>query len=436
MGKHTIGGIGVPQQLRGLQSKASEIDKALLKPSNYIEKIKDVTTLDGVAIYTNPSSLVALALDGTTFEDGKPVINIHSGGATSMLRVAIDLSGYGINFGINDRKDFGVKLKVKNSQWLSYVNIFIGQASNMTNSYYNGLLQSTAMSGDGYYYLPLLQKDHSVLGTPTSVPLDWLRFDILPLAGNNTTTPLEIEVCEIVRFKKRKSRCMISFDDAHYSCNTISALLDDRGLKGTFYIVSDWIGTNGALTLAETLSIHDRGHDIGTHSKTHETATTIGDSAYFTNQQICRKWIRDNISPRAADHAAPIGGMTTANLISMMQRAGFKSIRKATPAGNGFVNSGWGTGVENKIRNPRWSGNTWGMDNTKTVDQIIDAHQKAIDANQDFFVYGHQVLYTEGSVAWSTAVGSPYSMPDYFDWVKSQVDAGNIEVLTVSEFWQ
>ena len=75
------------------------------------------------------------------------------------------------------------------------------------------------------------------------------------------------------------------------------------------------------------------------------------------------------------------------------------------------------------------------MNNTQTVAVIKDAHQYAIDHNQDFFVYGHQLKDTATAQAWTTGTGGNYSMADYFDFIKSRVDDGSIEVLTVSQFW-
>lgn len=428
-------------KLNGLEATAGEIDRATTrtnKPSDYIVPIRSFTSLDGVTLTTNGGGLATITLDGATLDDGKPVLKIHSNNATTMIRVLVDIAGFGDSILATERKDIGIQVKISNAAGkLSYVNVFLASSSNLANHYvHNQGIQGAYISADGMFYVPFYHKEFNVGGgSPQTLPMKYIRFDILPLAGNSSGAGFEIEIIKVVKFKRRKSRCMISFDDGHASCMSIADLLDARGLKSTFYVVSDWINTSGALTLTQTLDLHNRGHDIAVHSKTHDTAVSVGDATYFNNQQVCRDWVRENVSPRAADHAAFIGGSSTDTLIAMMQRAGFKSTRKATPALYGYLNAGFGTGNDNLWRSPRWKGNTWGMDNTTTVATMISMHQDAINSNQDFFVYGHQLQYDEGSVAWSSTAGDPYSMADYLDWLASKVASGEVEVLTVSQFW-
>jgi hypothetical protein len=206
-------------------------------------------------------------------------------------------------------------------------------------------------------------------------------------------------------------------------------------MLATFYIYNTGIDQSGNMTTAQVQALYAKGHDIGVHNDVHTNVLTLGDATYFAGQQTCRNWIRDNIGSRAENHAAFVGGQSTPNLIAMMQRAGFKSTRKAAPIQYGYVNSGFGTGIDNMWYSPRWLANTWEMNNATTVATMISAHQDAINSNQDFFVYGHQLQTVAGAQAWSSVKGDPYSMEDYFDWIKGQVNAGKVEVFTVSKFW-
>jgi hypothetical protein len=352
--------------------------------------------------------------------------------------VLVDIAGYGEGISVGERKDLGIQIRLINSaSKISYINMNLSSNTSLTNYYTNTRFQSTNLSGDGMYYIPLNDKDFSVsAGNPSTLPLQYLRFNIYPLALNGTdTTSFDIEIVRVVKFRPRKSRLMISLDDGHNTCPAIASLLEARSMLATFYLYNTGIDQSGNMTLAQVQSLYAKGHDVGVHNDVHVNVTTLGDAAYFAGQQTCRNWIRDNVGNRAADHAAFVGGISTPTLIGMMQRAGFKSTRKAAPSQYGYTNSGFGTGIDNMWYSPRWLGNTWEMNNATTVAAMISAHQDAIDSNQDFFVYGHQLLTTASAQAWSSVKGDPYSMEDYFDWVADQISSGKVEVYTVSNFW-
>lgn len=422
-------------ELVGLNSSASEIDELvqygqIKKQSDYIKNIRKFKDLSGVSITTDSSGLATLE---TTTENA---LKIKTNNATNLIRVTIDLSNYGEGFSIGELKNMGLKIKVTGWDKMSYMNVNLWATSSPSQGYNNSAIQAPAkIFADGIYYVPILDKDFSVyVGNPSSLSMNFIRLELLPLAGNSTGTGLEIEIMDIVKFKPKKSKCMISFDDGHNSCMEIADLLDARDLKATFYIYNQGIGESGNITLSQVQDLYSRGHDIAVHNNVHENLGTQGEELYFAGQQECRNWIRANIGDSGQDHAAFVGGISTQSLIERMEKANFRSLRRATPAGM-FVHSGWGCEIENKYFNPRFKGSVYEMHNLQTVDVIKTAHQNAINYNQDFFVYGHQIKVTETAQAWSSVVGSPYSMPDYFDWVKSKVDDGSIEVLTVSQFW-
>lgn len=415
-----------------IQSSASEIDNnvknsEVKKQSSYIKSIRNFKTLDGVSIYTDNGVTTSITPENT--------LKIKLNNSTSINRVLIDLSGYGEGFLTTEKRTLGLKLKFTNSAKLSYMNTMLMSNSTNINTLQNTSIQAINIYQDGSYDIPLYDKDFTVTtGDPINNEINFLRLDVVSDASNGSGDDLEIELTEVVKFREKKSRCMISYDDGHNTNMEIAQLLEARGIRGTFYIYTDGIGESGNLTLAEAQSLYNNGHDIGVHSVTHESAVTVGDSQYFDYQKEARIWIRKNIGIRASDHCAFVGGHSTENLRQNMHNAGFKSTRNAVPKDE-FIHSGFGTSFENKYNNPRYQGNTYEMFDQTTVAEMIVAHQEAIDNNQDFFVYGHQLLTNATAQAWSDQIGDPYSMPDYFDWVKSKVDSGEITVHTVSDFW-
>ena len=79
----------------------------------------------------------------------------------------------------------------------------------------------------------------------------------------------------------------LGFDDSTENQMTAVQLLNQRGLKGTFYVISGLLGTSGGfyMTLADINAIAAAGHEIAGHTLTHPDLTTV--SAAQVQQEIC-----------------------------------------------------------------------------------------------------------------------------------------------------
>lgn len=78
-----------------------------------------------------------------------------------------------------------------------------------------------------------------------------------------------------------KAALSFSFDDGTVDHFTQAApMLEKHGLRGTFFIVINWIGKGNKLTWDQVKSLSERGHEIGSHSLRHwnlVTSSTNGD---------------------------------------------------------------------------------------------------------------------------------------------------------------
>lgn len=59
------------------------------------------------------------------------------------------------------------------------------------------------------------------------------------------------------------------FDDGFAFDLVIAEMLEKYGLRGTFYIVVDWVDKEGFLTWEQIKDLYKRGHKIGSHTVTH-----------------------------------------------------------------------------------------------------------------------------------------------------------------------
>lgn len=75
--------------------------------------------------------------------------------------------------------------------------------------------------------------------------------------------------------KSLASDTVLTFDDGGVSFyNVIAPLLEEFGLKGHFFIATDYIGVNGFMNESQISDLHNRGHIIGAHSSSHPSRMT------------------------------------------------------------------------------------------------------------------------------------------------------------------
>lgn len=78
----------------------------------------------------------------------------------------------------------------------------------------------------------------------------------------------------------------LTFDDGSTDHVLAGRMLDERGLKGTFYVNSAQLGSsNWYMTRADVDALYARGHEIGGHTLSHPDLITISMSTAAS--EIC-----------------------------------------------------------------------------------------------------------------------------------------------------
>ena len=77
-----------------------------------------------------------------------------------------------------------------------------------------------------------------------------------------------------------------TFDDGGVSFLTLAApILEKYGLKGIFFISTEYINTPLFLSSAQLQELSDRGHHIGSHAHSHKPLTTLSEN------EITKEWV-------------------------------------------------------------------------------------------------------------------------------------------------
>ena len=72
----------------------------------------------------------------------------------------------------------------------------------------------------------------------------------------------------------------ITFDDGNeHQYNAFFPILEKYGLKGTFYVVTSWIGQEGFLNWDQLAKLYSYGSEIGSHTHTHQNLMNLSREA-------------------------------------------------------------------------------------------------------------------------------------------------------------
>lgn len=191
------------------------------------------------------------------------------------------------------------------SKYLKYVEGAVPQTG--WNCIYIRLDQWTATNGDSL-----------------SNKIVYMRFAVQTKSGQTSYITFDsVEVNEGGR-----PRCIVMLDDGRESCYTVAKdILEDRGIPGTFYVVSDWVGTSGKMTLANLQELYANGHAIANHTSDHSDLTTLTEANQEAVILAGQNYLLTNGFSRSAKHLAYPYGRSNANTVIAKTSAGILTSR-------------------------------------------------------------------------------------------------------------
>lgn len=104
-------------------------------------------------------------------------------------------------------------------------------------------------------------------------------------------------------------RVTLTFDDSLKDHLLIAApQLEARGWRGTFNLVTDWVGTKPEMmTWADARELVQRGHELTTHSKTHPVMVKLDEAAVRGELSASRDAIAENTGFAPRFYCPPFG---------------------------------------------------------------------------------------------------------------------------------
>ena len=116
---------------------------------------------------------------------------------------------------------------------------------------------------------------------------------------------------------------VITFDDNNLSQYDLAApLMEKYGFIGVFYIVSGRIDTKGLIDREKILDLAARGHDIQSHTVSHQVLPNLGDAALKAQLQDSKKTLEDLLG-KPVNHLAYPGTAHNQRVRDAAKAAGY-----------------------------------------------------------------------------------------------------------------
>ena len=122
-----------------------------------------------------------------------------------------------------------------------------------------------------------------------------------------------------------------SFDDGGVTFLTLAApILEKYGMRGTFFITTKYIDTEGFLSSKQLKELAQRGHLVGAHSHTHALLNTLSHKDLIDEWRISTEIIKDKIGH--CDVASIPNGASSDLVLREAQKAGIKILYTSEPS--------------------------------------------------------------------------------------------------------
>jgi len=128
------------------------------------------------------------------------------------------------------------------------------------------------------------------------------------------------------RKDRREAQVAVTFDDGcETDLITAAPLLEERGFRATFYIVTGYIGRRGYLSKVQLRELANLNFEVGCHSKSHPFLTDLESTQLLAEIGGAKQELEQLIG-RRVDHFSCPGGRWNRRVADVAREAGYLSL--------------------------------------------------------------------------------------------------------------
>lgn len=212
-----------------------------------------------------------------------------------------------------------------------------------------------------------------------------------------------------------------TFDDGTADQRTAAQILEQRGMRATFYVITDKVGRSGYLNRDDLTRLASRGHEIGSHTVTHRDLTSLGSSD--AQREICSS--RTTLAGwglNVKTLAYPFGANTAA-IRQMVADCGYTSARAV-----GGFDSPVCTGCQTAEPLPLTSSSRYRVRTVSSIrnDTSLDEMKRIVTNAEATGGLVELVLHNVCSGTCGTYSTTPERLSAFADWLAGRASSGTV----------
>lgn len=351
-------------------------------------------------------------------------VHYKSGAGSLKLTSVNNVSAYArknVNWDLSSASRFGIWVYIDDKTKYSNVTTGLLQLHNTdTNYFVYSIARGNATAEllqNGWNYKVFEKADFTNNNTPSwDSAITQIRIRSLSNAGNTVS----LSVDNFVVDPYTKPKCILSFDDGSVTNYTEAyPYLASKGFKGSLFVPMNNIDGSGYITTAQATEMYNAGWDIGSHSYTHVNLTSLSIPDATAEMQTEINALDAAGFTRSSRHMAWPFSAYNDDLMAAAASVGMLTAR----TGNDRVQPNYTDDYRRLFR--------YEITNTRTLTDYQAITEKAISLGGLVYFNLHKIVTP---AAQSTDI-TPTDFQALIDYIKTKSDAGLIDVVTISEWY-
>lgn len=366
---------------------------------------------ENVGDWTQVSGVASLTADTTNVKSGSQSIAVTN---TVSQSAAIDRA---VNYNLSAAADFRFWMYLPDASKFSAVRIDLSNDAAYSNYF---TYVTTAYPFSGWVCINVPKALFTSYGNPSWLsPITKLRFKLNP---RDSTTQFTASLDRFEAGALGQAAVLFTFDDGDQSIyRQAFAYMQPKHIRGTVYMVTDYIGKGNWMTGAQLQEMYSAGWDIANHTKDHTGWVTDG----LTQAQI-------ETELTAARDALNALGFTRASSHVAYPNGEFDASGLAAMAATGMLTARTGKNNYDELLPPSdnyglYIGSYAYLDSTATLAQAEGAVDTAISNGHLVMFAGHRFASSAGVNQWT--ISDFQALVDY-------VASKGLPCLTISDLYK
>jgi peptidoglycan/xylan/chitin deacetylase (PgdA/CDA1 family) len=138
-------------------------------------------------------------------------------------------------------------------------------------------------------------------------------------------------------FDPHPRRVAITFDDGYIGQYEHGfRLLAERGMRGTFFVTTDWVGRPGFISWDGLREMARAGMSIQSHTVSHPFLSTLGPTQLRDELTRSRRVLDEQLGQETMSLALPGGDFPRQRLVRAVSEAGYRVVATSRPGVNEY----------------------------------------------------------------------------------------------------